>query len=246
LTYFGEVLSDAPVLYYRFGESAGVVAADASGFGRDGAWSGAPALGQPGALATDADLCALFDGVDDKITMPALPALGTTFTVELWLKHQSGADARQVLLAKDDGNLGLFFGSDAKLNLRYSAADHKSATALSANVWHHVVVVVTAGAGVFYVDGVADGTAAAVLTFTPERVGDDTGSDTYKGYLDELAVYISALSALSVSWLTLAPGFAACSICGRVFAASSTMRTRPPTAGPTASSTATSPAPPTP
>src|SRR5207302_4164456 len=98
----------------------------------------------------------------------------------------------------DDGTLGLFFGSDFKLNLRYSAADHKSNTALVAGTWHHVCVVVAAGAATFYVDGVADGTAAAVLTFTPERIGDDTGSDSFKGWLDEVALYVSALSSARV------------------------------------------------
>jgi len=199
LSYLGEVLADGPAVYYRFGETAGVVVADASGNGRDGTWSGSPALGQVGALATDPDPCALFDGVDDKVTVPAPPAIGTTFSVELWLRHQGGADARQALLIDAGGTLGLMFGSDARLNLRYSGADHKNGTALSANIWHHVLVSVAAGAGTFYVDGVADGAAAAVPSgFAPDRIGDDTGSDTFKGYLDELALYVVALSAARV------------------------------------------------
>src|SRR5438552_2561394 len=97
MSYQTEVLSDAPALYLRFGEAAGTNTADASGNGRDATFSGSVTLGQTGALATDSDTAVLFDGVNGKVTLAALPAIGTTFTVELWLKHQSGADARQVL-----------------------------------------------------------------------------------------------------------------------------------------------------
>lgn len=197
MSYLGEVLADAPLAYWRLGDAAGTTnAADASGNGRDGTYSAPGIPGEAGALATDADLSAGFDGVNEMVTLPALPALGTTWTVELWLKHQSGSDARQMLLGDDAAAIALMFGSDAKLNLRYSAADHKNSTALTANIWHHVMVVVTAGAGAFFVDGVADGTAAAVPTgFAPARIGEDTGGDTYKGWLDEVALYSTALSA---------------------------------------------------
>jgi hypothetical protein len=202
VSYFGEVMSDAPSAYWRLGETSGAIAADWSANGRHGAWSGAPALGATGALDSDADRCALLDGVDDKLTLPALPAIGTTFTLELWFRPQSGGDATQCLIGEAGGGKVLLFkSSSGKLSAFYSAADHLSTTPLAFDTWHHIGVVVAAGAGTFYVDGVADGTFASFPGgFAPDRIGDDNAGNTFKGYLDEVALYAAAaLSQMRLS-----------------------------------------------
>jgi hypothetical protein len=57
------VLADSPVGYWRFGETLGsTVAVDETGQGSDGAYLQAVTLGVPGALATDANTAARFDG----------------------------------------------------------------------------------------------------------------------------------------------------------------------------------------
>jgi hypothetical protein len=104
VTYSHEVLRDLPAAYWRLGETAGAQARDASPNGRHGTWSGAPALGQPGALDSDPDLAALFDGSDDRITLPALPSFGASLTAEFWLRPQSGGDATQCVIGEADGS----------------------------------------------------------------------------------------------------------------------------------------------
>ncbi|MDX6199796.1 MAG: hypothetical protein QOJ79_2947, partial [Actinomycetota bacterium] len=54
-SYQAAVLSDAPVGYWRLGERSGAVAADSSGAGRSGSYSGGVSLGVAGALVGDGD-----------------------------------------------------------------------------------------------------------------------------------------------------------------------------------------------
>jgi hypothetical protein len=191
MSYSGEVMRDGPAAYWRLGETAGAVAADASANGRHGAWSGSPVIGQTGALDSDADFCALFDGADDRIDLPALPSTGTTFTIELWFRPLSGGDSTQCVFGEAGGGISVFFKpSSQKLSAFYSSADHLNDTPLAFDTWHHVCIVVDAGVGVFYIDGVADGGFAAFPSgFAPDRIGDDTAGNTYSGYLDEVALY---------------------------------------------------------
>ena len=89
------VLADSPVGYWRLGEASGTNAADSSGNAHDGTWSGtgSPTLGVTGLItggntaattsgATSGPYCALPSGV---------PNLGSTFTVEAWVKTSSSA-----------------------------------------------------------------------------------------------------------------------------------------------------------
>jgi hypothetical protein len=199
MSYFSEVLADAPLAYWRLGEPSGGVAADASGYGRVGTYQNGPALGESGALGTDVDTAARFDGSDDRIDLAGVPALGTTFSIELWLKWDSGADSYQTLIGQANGTFSLFIRNDGRLDLFYSAADHHFVPALQPGVWQHVVVSVAAGAATCYVNGASIGTAAsAPAGFQPDRIANNTAGDTFKGWLDEIALYATALPAARV------------------------------------------------
>lgn len=196
MSYFGEVMEDGPAAYWRLGEASGAQAADSSPNGRHGAWSGSPALGAGGALDMDADKAALLDGVDDKVTLPALPPIGTTLTLEFWFKPQPGGDATQLVVGEAGGSSGIYFkAASQKLSVFYSAADHMNDTPLAWDTWHHICIVFNAGSGTFYLNATADGTFASFPSgFAPDRIGDDTSGNTYKGYLDEVALYLSVLA----------------------------------------------------
>jgi hypothetical protein len=200
VSYSHEVLRDLPAAYWRLGETAGTQARDGSPNGRHGTWSGGPALGQPGALDSDPDLAALFDGADDRITLPALPSFGTSLTIEFWFRPLSGGDATQCLIGEADGSPTVLFKSDGRLSVFYAAADHLNDTPLAYDTWHHIAIVISAGAGAFYLNGVADGAFASFPSgFAPDRIGDDTAGNTCKGYLDEVALYTTALAAERVA-----------------------------------------------
>ncbi len=78
----------------------------------------------------------------------------------------------------------------------FGSAHHIASSALSDAVWSHLLVSITAGAGTFYINGISAGTFAGFTGFAPNRIGLIPGG-TYplKGWLDELAVYPTALSA---------------------------------------------------
>lgn len=201
MNYDREILRDSPLAYWRLGEGAGAEARDASPNGRHGTYAGSPALGEEGALASDSDAACRFDGVDDKLTLPVLPALGDTLTIEFWIKPASGGDAGQCLIGEADGSpTVLFKAASQKLSVFYAGADHLNGTPLAFDTWRHVAIVIAGGAGAFYIDGVPDGTFSSFPSgFAPDRIGDDTAGNTYKGCLDEVALYGSALSGERVA-----------------------------------------------
>jgi hypothetical protein len=201
VSYSGEVMQDGPSAYWHLGEVSGTQAADATANGRHGTWSGSPALGAAGALDSDADASALLDGVDDKVSLPALPAIDTTLTLEFWFKPQSGGDATECIVGEAGGGKSVLFKTaSSKLSVFYSSTDHLSGTPIALDTWHHVAIVVEGGAGTFYVNGAADGTFASFPAgFAPDRIGDDNAGNTYKGYLDEVALYLAALPAARVA-----------------------------------------------
>src|SRR5947209_543413 len=61
MSYLSTILADSPFVYWRLGEATGSTAADASGNGRDGSYTGSLTLARPGATA-DGDTAALFAG----------------------------------------------------------------------------------------------------------------------------------------------------------------------------------------
>jgi len=194
-------MRDAPLAYWRLGETLGATAGDASGHGRHGAWSGTPALGQPGALDSDpAATAALLDGVDDHVDLPALPALGDTLTLEFWFRPLAGGDATQCIFGEADGSPAVLFKNAGKLSLSYAGADHLNDAPIAYDTWHHVAIAIEAGAGTFYVDGSVAGAFTGFPSgFVPDRMGADAGGDRYKGYLAEVALYGAALSAARVT-----------------------------------------------
>ena len=97
---------------------------------------------------------------------------------------------------------GIYYrGSSRKLDFYYSSADHLSNTAITENQWHHIAEVNNGGAVTFYVDGVADGTATGGVGLTPDNIGHDPASQSFKGNIDDVRVYNRALTADEVKAL---------------------------------------------
>src|SRR5437868_10583221 len=81
--YKSTILADAPVAYYRLGESAGGFAADSSGSGLGGIYFGGVTLGVAGGIAGDSDTAVAFDGATAHLRV--LNMVGDDFSVELWV-----------------------------------------------------------------------------------------------------------------------------------------------------------------
>lgn len=86
-TYTAAMLALGPSGFWKLDEAAGLVAADSSGNGRDGAYVNAPTLGGPSLVRTIAR-SAHFDGISQVMSVPPNVAFapGTAFTMGLWSK----------------------------------------------------------------------------------------------------------------------------------------------------------------
>ena len=195
MSYRSEVLADRPQLYLRLDETSGTQAADASEYADHGSYVNGPTLGQPGALSSEpASKSVYFAATAAQHALISPPAQSTTWTAEMWVKHDGGTGGFQCLLGNAAGSFTLFLRSTFALDLWYSAASHLTALTLAQGRWYHIVVSCNAGTATLYVDGELVTTFTAVPTgFEPTRVGSD-GSSHFKGWVDELALYPLALS----------------------------------------------------
>jgi len=94
--YADVVLGDAPLAYWRLDESDGSQMSDVSGSGLHGAYAGGVLFGSPGALATEADPAADFDGVSGTANATLDLSSRTAVTLEFWLKWNAFADDDRV------------------------------------------------------------------------------------------------------------------------------------------------------
>jgi hypothetical protein len=217
VSYRDEVWVDAPAGFWRLGEQAGTVAADETPNASQGSYQGGVTLGLAGALASDPDSAAGFDGANDLVTMgdPASGVLdvGTgDFTVELWLK--TAVHGERLLVAKrasgrywqltvtdDPGEVGrvrvqVYDGSVSR--------QAYSSVRVDDGVWHHLVVRFDRDSGIsFYVDGVASGSTAATSTGSVSNSGSFqlakiSGYSYFGGDLDEVALYRGLLPAARI------------------------------------------------
>ena len=143
-----------------------------------------------------------FDGVNGRMTFTALP-LTNTFTVALWIYPVPNSASYGTLFAQD-ASKGIWYRGASRV-IEFYGTSQTSQTAISENQWHHVAVVCNAGQVTYYLDGVADGTATGGIGFNADNMGDDPGSETFKGGVDEVRVYNGALSAAQVAALASPP-----------------------------------------
>jgi len=205
--YAAEVLADNPVAYYRFEETSGSTANDATGNSNDGIYMNGVVLNQPG--AANLGKAATFDGIDDYVSTPR--TVSTNFTLELWIKTTSGSltgtnayegngllwsdvggAANDFVLAMLNDGLSFFTGNpDISVT---------SATAINDGVWHHLVATRTQGANVeIFIDGVSRGTTTTnnnPLDGNPSiMIGANVLDGRYfNGLIDEVAYYPKVLS----------------------------------------------------
>ncbi len=211
--YADAVLADSPLAYFRFDESAGAVAADASGNGAHGTFVDPASLG----FGAPAALPNLGSSIDFTGGYVRIPTLGThaRCSVEAWIQFDStGTDpCCSAILAADGWSLGKLH---LNLTVAGSVLEHAvngDATAILRNTqpllpgtWYHFVVTndVAAGETKFYLDGalVADtgdhSTEEVVLGGADLQIGAWDGGRNFDGRIDEFAIYASALSAEQV------------------------------------------------
>lgn len=219
-SYPGRVLADGPRAYYRLGEQAGQMAADATGNGNDSSYGrsgGQYVWGLPGALNGDANTAVQIDGEGNlgpnaaaSVDVPIGTTWASDFTIELWIKPLEAAVPNvnnQLFTCEHHLTNGFRTGwrDDLNLNLWTSEAGStssiKGVSPLVLNAWNHVVFVLRGATVTIYRDGVV--TVSAPVDYTPTDMDAECGFGAFHGVpthgvFDEVAIYEYALSTAQI------------------------------------------------
>ena len=213
-----EVLADGPIGYWRLGEALGsVVASDASGNGNSGSSSGAISFGQPGFHC--GDTAALFDGTTGRIIVPNSNSLNPPhITMEAKVRWDGPNGLYQRILEKSSFaelaqyGFGILPDGHVRVELRTSSATTSvnvdSVGVASQGVETHIVATYDGDVIRVYLNGILDSETRAPGSISPKPptplnltesgvgIGNQTQRDRgFKGLIDELALYPTALSA---------------------------------------------------
>ncbi|WP_053203293.1 LamG-like jellyroll fold domain-containing protein [Jiangella muralis] len=202
-----------PVGFWRFDETdAREAVADSSGSGNTGEFRGQVQTSEPGAVAGDPSSAVRL--VNGYIDIPDSSSLSLTgpYTLEAWVKATAGGqqglvekyESDQCLPSRDGYGVRLVAGN--KLQPFSIAGDQYRAGAASERsvrqvVWQHVASVYDGTTLRTYIDGRLQSETA--LSTAPTDGGGslkvgargDGAADLFEGWIDEVAVYDTALSA---------------------------------------------------
>jgi hypothetical protein len=208
-TYTATVLADAPVAYWRLGETSGTVAEDAVG-SLDGTYAATGVtLNRPGALTGDVSRAVMFDpatggNVAVNANGTVLDAGNGPLSIEAWVK-KTNQNVDYGIVSRGIGGYYLRIGANNRLQLLASQTAEivHSTVTITGTGWHHVVATKNGVAVKLYVDGVdVTGTVSNATLVNPNdsfHIGSDTGAnEIIDGTLDEVAIYRSVLSASRV------------------------------------------------
>jgi Concanavalin A-like lectin/glucanases superfamily len=216
--FAAEVLADGPIGYWRLGEAVGsVTAEDASGNGNSGRCSGTITFGQPGFRG--GDTAALFDGATGRIVVLNSNSLNPPhITMEAKVRWDGPNDLYQRILEKSSFaelaqyGFGILPDGHVRVELRTSSATTSvnvdSIAVAGQGVETYVVATYDGDVIRIYLNGVLDSETRAPGTISPKPpapdnliesgvgIGNQTQRDRpFKGLIDEVALYPTALSA---------------------------------------------------
>jgi hypothetical protein len=220
--FANKVMVDLPIGYWRLGEAPGTAsAADASGNGNNGTYSGGITLGQPGFHG--GDTAALFDGATGRIVVLNSDSLNPpTITMEAKIRWDGPNDFQQRIIEKSSfaelAQYGLSILPDGhvQVEIRTSSATSsvnvKSSAVVAQGVETYVVATYDGQVIRIYLNGVLDPSETpapgsispkpptpANLIESGVGIGNQTQRDRpFKGLIDEVALYATALSAAQI------------------------------------------------
>jgi Concanavalin A-like lectin/glucanases superfamily/Bacterial Ig-like domain/Calcineurin-like phosphoesterase len=217
-SYREEVMADNPAGYWRLGEASGTVVTDETANDTRGVYKNGVVLGAPGALATDPNTSANFDGGNDLADFADPPSgaldFGTDdFTAEAWIKTSTNNETSvmgkrvtagpfwTVTVTDDSNHVG-----QLRANVRDTLNGTVTRQAYSTRrvddgQWHHVVVRFDRDNAIsFYIDAVSAGSGGgpmpADLSNTANfQIGKAQDHQYLRGQIDDVAVYRSLLPA---------------------------------------------------
>lgn len=220
--YVGAVLADHPYLYWRLGEATGGIAADSSGFGRDGAYVGTSKMAVPGLIAGDPDAAVHVYGGSGVTWTPNTESVTGSFTAEAWARLSATGQNRTIISSRRDGGSRSFdvkFSDQDGHGFRVDVGDSVDwlTTTTVPFAWHlHQTYLVDAAVGPHGVSVYVNGRLLSRISFNcqPGQCTEPLLTDPsdplqagfnfqhlerMRGTVDEVALYQSVLSAEQVA-----------------------------------------------
>jgi len=221
VSYVSTVLANSPFAYYRMNEQGYNLAKDSSGNGYNGTYTNGYTLKQPGPVLVPADTSVLLDGSTGYIALPS--GLNTdglaAFTLETWFNlSQITYNYFPMIICNDSSPTSSHVG----FSLSISPAANKAGgffllgngstavslnfypgVAFAANTWYHLCCTYDGATVSAYVNGVVSAVGSLTGTIGTAThhlfIGVTTSlSSHFPGYLGQLALYSTALSAAQV------------------------------------------------
>lgn len=203
----GAVLADNPVMYLTLSETSGTVAADATGNGHTGTYTGGFTLGQTGPCS-DGKSAVLLDGTSGYVTVPDTAPLRLVqpLSIEFWTKFTDFA-AIYMVVGKSDGVAANgyqveAFNTTGNMVWANQLGANTQDTRNTSGVWNHWVITDNGTNVIFYFNGtaVSSGAQATPVTNTlPVLIGHRVDGYWFKGAIAKVALYNTVLSAARVS-----------------------------------------------
>ena len=206
-------LSQGEVLHLLMNEGGGNTAYDISGHGNHGTLTNSPVWGGSkfgGGLQ--------LDGGDDYVSVPDDPSLDITeaITISAWVKPKSlplsGAGSEMMLVGKNAAGCGpyqlfIYHGKIAFLSSNECDwTNEGNNSALSTDVWQHIIVSVEGSTSYYYINGINTDTKVNWNFGNPDTnpliIGHhDWNGSYFDGSIDSVRIYNRALSAEEIKTL---------------------------------------------
>ena len=221
LSYDAEVLADSPSGYWKLNETSGTNAADSSGNGRDGTYTGSYTLASAVGSRSAVDLTGGYVNVPDNAAFSAGAGASGLFTVEAWVRFDTLAAQMDIITKGAASNYEFDFRlgdsvSDAIAGVTYTPAGGalmattQTAGQVAATTDYHLVMTLDYAAKllIIYRNGtelVRDSASASPSEFSSDgtaalQIGRraDAGGTVLDGKIGCVAYYPTALSAARV------------------------------------------------
>ena len=229
-TYAAAIDAGGPIGYWRFGETSGSSAADATGNGHTGTYNGGVDLGETGFSGNIADTAAEFDGANEYVEIAHDNAFALdSGTVTLWF-NPDNLSGRQALISKDSNGYddgGHFYielnGGRLRVRLEEDGPGNSGTThtvqsannAVQAGVWQQVTFTWGPAGMQLYLDGqlvdsdsytggIGDNSEPITIGASQRSSGNgvaDNLRDYFDGAIDEVAIFGNALDPSEVAAL---------------------------------------------
>ena len=204
-TYQEFVIADGAVAYWKLDESSGTVAKSQVG-SYDGTISGGVTLGQPGAI--NGYTAMVFDGSTGKIVAPSL-TLPVMTTIEAWVNYIADGTIQPIFTCGSAESPTFYIATNGQVVL-YDSVPNASVQGnliLSVGSWHQLVCVLNGSTATFYVNGVLDiertyarpAVSGGVVQIGYDPAFGGAPNGFYKGVLDEVAIYPTALTLQQIA-----------------------------------------------